>query len=81
VKRQHRPLSSREWEKVTSRRPVVKRVPRPGKPHSPGPSGPEEIAFELAKVRYARRVVKDANGDPAKGDEVLGALRELREEA
>ncbi len=40
----------------------------------------EEFAWALAKIRYARAVIQEAQGDPAKGAGVLQALAEIGEE-
>lgn len=37
----------------------------------------EELTWVLAKIRYARGVIRDVRGDPERGVEVLEAIREI----
>ncbi len=73
MRREHRQPTRAEGVQITSRRPVVRRIPPPGKPHSPDL---ESLAFTLAKSRYARAVLAESRGDSEKGEEVLEALRD-----
>lgn len=40
----------------------------------------EELTWALAKIRYARAVIRDVRGDPERGAEVLEAIREVGRE-
>ncbi len=40
----------------------------------------QELAWALVRIRYVRRVIQEAKGNPEKGEEVLEALEAVFDE-
>ena len=59
MRRERRKPTRRELDSITSRRPVVGKIPPPDKTNSPGPNEPETIRTGAEPKNFARVSIRN----------------------